>query len=118
MGHNINIYFLFLSQLKSHMFKHQKVAHFLCTKDGCKWFFKRELDRCAHVKGHTGLLLKCEECNYSTTDKQYLKQHSHVHCSEFVCFCPKCGKGFKFYEQKTRHLAKPCQKVERTSDLF
>ena len=110
--------FPFESQLASHMFKHRKVSHFPCTADGCKKFFKHESDRRVHELAHTGPLLKCDDCDYSTRDKQYLKQHSQVHSAKLVCFCSKCGKGFRFYEQKTRHIAKPFKKDKETSDSF
>ena len=108
--------FPFESQLASHMFKHRKVAHFLCTAEGCKRFFKQESDRRAHEISHTGLLLKCDHCDYSTRDNHYLKQHSQVHSAKLVCFCSKCGKGFRFYEQKTHHIAKPCKKDKEALD--
>ena len=110
--------FPFESQLASHMFKHRKVSHFPCTADGCKKSFKQESDRRAHELSHTGPLLKCGDCDYSTRDKRYLKQHSRVHSGRFVCSCPKCGQGFRFYEQKTRHIAKPCKKDKETSNSF
>ena len=61
--------FPFESQLASHMFKHRKIAHFPCMAEGCKRFFKWELDRHAHEISHTGSLLKCDDCDYSTRDK-------------------------------------------------
>ena len=110
--------FPFESQLALHMFKHHKVTHFPCTTEGCKKFFKRESDRRAHELAHTGPLLKCDNCDYSTRDKRYLKQHSQEHSAKLVCFCSKCGKGFWFYEQKSRHIVKPCKKDKETSDSF
>ena len=99
----------FRSQLTSHMFSHRKVSHFPCTYDGCKKVFKTDWNRRAHEKSHENEPMQCPKCDYVTTDNRYLKQHSRVHEDTLKYCCEKCNMGFRFYEQKKRHVSKDCQ---------
>ena len=100
--------FPFSSQLSSHMFKHRKVNHFLCSFTGCSKAFKTKWNRQAHEKSHQNAEIKCKHCDYKTKDIWYFKQHVRVHLDTLKYKCNKCGKGFRFYEQKKRHDQKGC----------
>ena len=109
--------FPFVSQLESHIFTHRKVKHFPCTATSCQKVFKTEWNRLTHEKSHSTPKTQCTQCDYSTNDLRYLKQHMRVHSDVCKHKCPQCGQGFHFYEQMKRHFAKPCaaHKAERNN---
>ena len=96
--------FILKSQLKSHSKVHLKMSGFVCFKPKCGRHFKRELELNAHLVAHSKNKIKCDHCDYSNSDIQNVHAHSRVHSEKLPYHCPLCNKGFKWQEQKCRHL--------------
>ena len=100
--------FTFKSQLESHRKVHLKMSRFVCFKPKCGKRFKRESELNAHLTAHSKNKIKCDHCDYSNSDIRNVCAHSKVHSERLPYHCPLCNKGFKWQEQKRRHL-KTCE---------
>ena len=96
--------FTFKSQLESHRKVHLKMSGFVCFKPKCGRHFKRESELNAHLVAHSKNKIKCDQCDYSNLDIRNVCAHSRVHSENLPYHCPLCNKGFKWQEQKCRHL--------------
>ena len=97
--------FTFKSQLESHRKVHLKMAGFVCFKPKCGKRFKRESELNAHLIVHDKKEIKCKHCEYSNPDIRNVRAHMKVHSDRLPYHCPLCQKGFKWQQQKQRHLA-------------
>ena len=101
--------FHFESQLREHLLVHQAQGDWTCFRPKCGKRFKRESELNAHLIAHNKKEYKCDECAYSNTDPRNLRAHQRRHSEKKPFLCPKCGKGFKWVQQRKRHLeAKTC----------
>ena len=82
----------------------QKCTRPQCFRPKCGKRFKRESELNAHLIAHNKKVYKCEECAYSNTDPRNLRAHQRRHSDKKPFLCPKCGKGFKWVQQRKRHL--------------
>ena len=109
--------FPFEGQLKQHRFKHRTIRDYPCLQGGCKRSFFRKKDLKAHVKQHTGPDIKCRFCDYTAKDICYVHQHERVHSKEPKYRCPMCNKGFRFYQQKKRHVCTNTTGLKKKTSL-
>ena len=101
--------FHFESQLREHLWVHQAQGDWTCFRPKCGKRFKRESELNADLIAHNKKEYKCEECAYSNTDPRNLRAHQCRHSNKKPFLCSKCGKGFKWVQQRKRHLeAKSC----------
>ena len=101
--------FHFESQLREHLRVHQAQGDWTCFRPKCGKRFKRESELNAHLIAHNKKEYKCDECAYSNTNPRNLRAHERRHSDKKPFLCPKCGKGFKWVQQRKRHLeAKTC----------
>ena len=96
--------FHFESQLREHLRVHQVQGDWTCFCPKCGKRFKRESELNAHLIAHNKKEYKCDECAYSNTDLRNLRAHQCRHSDKKPFLCPKCGKGFKWVQQRKRHL--------------
>ena len=102
--------FHFESQCREHLRVHQAQGDWTCFRPKCGKRFKCESELNAHLIAHNKKEYKCEECSYSNTDPRNLRAHQCRHGDKKPFLCPKCGKGFKWVQQRKRHLeAKSCK---------
>ena len=48
--------------------------------------------------------LQCDECPYKNSDVRNLRAHKRRHSDTLPFKCAFCGKGFKWIQQRIRHL--------------
>ena len=105
--------YAFASQLKSHKVSHRTLCTYQCIH--CKKYLKNESDLVKHLKVHDGILHECDLCDYSNMDIRNLTAHMksmHTFLKRYIC--KYCGVAFKHFNQRTRHLAKPCPRMPTT----
>ena len=99
--------FPFESQLATHKLSHSDHRKFACSVTECGKRFKNLGDQNRHIKEHTNPWLCCPDCvNYKTKSKRDMESHRSKHSKIERYFCGKCGKGFIYSTQKTRHVTK------------
>ena len=96
--------FHFESQKWEHMRVHQTQGDWVCFKPKCGKRFKRESELNAHLYSHNKIPQKCEHCTYTNSDPRNLCAHMRKHSNELPFKCSQCGKGFKWIQQRIRHL--------------
>ena len=96
--------FHFESQLREHLRVHQAQGDWTCFRPKCGKRFKRESELNAHLIAHNKKEYKCDECAYFNTNPRNLRAHQRRHSNKKPFLCPKCGKGFKWVQQRKRHL--------------
>ena len=96
--------FHFERQLREHRWVHQAHGDWTCFHPKCGKRFKCESELNTHLIAHNKKEYKCEECAYSITDPLNLKAHQRRHSDKKPFLCPKCGKGFKWVQQRKWHL--------------
>ena len=69
-------------------------------------WFMCSLELTAHLLMHRKEYTYCKEpgCDYKNKDPQNVHVHARRHSDVLSFKCPKCGKGFKWWTQKKRHL--------------
>ena len=77
----------------------------------CAWWqavksFMRKADLVSPTQNHSGTVHKRDQCDYSTMDIRYLKQHQRKHSDELRIKCNICGRGFRYFTQMKRHRDK------------
>ena len=92
--------FHFESQLKEHLRVHQAQGDWTCFRPKCGKRFKRESELNAHLISHNKKEYKCDQCAYSNTDPRNLHAHQRRHSDKNPFLCPKCGKVFKWVQQR------------------
>ena len=102
--------FAFESQYTTHKRRHIKDNDFVCMKVNCGKRFKRDSELKAHVKTHRKTNIKCghKDCTYSNKDIRNVRAHRKRHSDDKPYKCVNCGAGFKWQQQKKRHLVN-CQ---------
>ena len=98
----------FESDLNRHKIKHRnkEIKTHVCMAAGCEWSFMRKADLVSHAQNHSGMVHKCDQCEYSATDIRYLKQHQRKHSNDLRIKCNICGRGFRYFTQMKRHRDK------------
>ena len=98
--------FPFQSQLDSHMIMHRDLATFKCMVKGCTKWFNNKGDLTKHLKKHTGKIYTCKHCEYTANCPENLKGHSMKHSNLKRYVCLLCGTGFRWSQERKRHLVK------------
>ena len=103
----------FESQLIQHKISHEEEGQFQCTK--CPKTIKNKSDFKKHMKAHEDITLDCKYCDtYTATDIRNLKSHLKTHDGLLRYVCKFCGKRFKHYNQRRRHIVDlKCPKLSR-----
>ena len=96
--------FHFASQLQEHKQVHQAQGDWVCFKPKCGKRFKHESELNAHLLSHNKKELQCDECPYKNSDVRNLRAHKRWHSDALPFKCALCGKGFKWIQQRIRHL--------------
>ena len=98
-----NFHCYFKSELKTHKITHHTTPQHQCMfpKYG-RWFMQKG-DLVIHVETHRKHKLKCDDCDFETKFKKYLKEHQRVHEDDLPYKCEKCGKGFKWRSSVRNH---------------
>ena len=96
--------FQFASQLQEHKRVHQTQGDWVCFKPKCGKRFKRESELNAHLVSHNKKELRCDECPYKNPDPRNLQAHKRRHSDALPFKCSLCGQGFKWVQQRIRHL--------------
>ena len=92
--------FHFESQLREDLRVHQAQGDWTCFRPKCGKRFKRESELNMHLIAHNKKEYKCDECAYSNTKTHNLRAHQRRHSNKKPFLCPKCGKGFKWVQQR------------------
>ena len=93
----------FKSELKNHKIMHHTTPQHQCMFPNCSRWFMRKGDLVIHVETHRKRKLKCDDCDFETNLKKYLKEHQRVHEDDLPYKCEKCGKGFKWRSSARNH---------------
>ena len=103
----------FESQLIQHKISHEEEGQYQCTK--CPKTIKNKSDFKKHMKAHEEITLDCKFCDtYTATDIRNLKSHLKTHDGLMRYVCKFCGKHFKHYNQRRRHIVDlKCPKLAR-----
>ena len=96
--------FQFTSQLLEHKRVHQVQGNWVCFRPKCGKRFKRESDLNAHLVSHGKKEYACDKCPYKNTDPRNLRAHKRRHSDVLPFKCMTCGKGFKWIQQRIRHV--------------
>ena len=96
--------FHFESQLREHLHVYHVQGDWTCFRPKCGKRFKHESELNVHLIAHNKKEYKCDECAYSNTDPRNLRAHQRRHSDKKPFLCPKCGKGFKWVQQRKRHF--------------
>ena len=88
------------SQLKEHLRVHQAQGDWTCFHLKYGKRFKCESELNLHLIAHNKKEYKCDQCAYSNTDPRNLRAHQRRHSDKKPLLCPKCGKGFKWEQQR------------------
>ena len=99
--------FYFKSELETHKIKHQTDNKFQCIHKDCNREFAYPWDYNEHLEDYKNPPKQCPDCEFSTRSRKDMKQHSRVHTDELPYKCHKCGKGFRFTQQRKRHAESP-----------
>ncbi len=67
---------------------------------------KSKKRRAKKVKRAGDVILKCQECKYTTRFKEHLTSHMNRHSGERKHMCPDCGQTFKWSHSLKRHQRK------------
>ena len=98
-----NYHCYFKSELKTHKITHHTTPQHQCMYPKCGRWFMRKGDLVIHVETHRKCKLKCDDCDFETKSKKYLKEHQRVHGDNLPYKCEKCGKGFKWRSSVRNH---------------
>ena len=103
----------FESQLIQHKISHEEEGQYQCTK--CPKTIRNKSDFKKHMKAHEDITLDCKFCDtYTATDIRNLKSHLKTHDGLMRYVCKFCGKRFKHYNQRRRHIVDlKCPKLAR-----
>ena len=98
-------FFVFPSELDTHMIKHDTLPNFSSSIIGCSRTYFRKAELNTHIKTHDGKLWKCKHkgCKYKAVDKRYLTAYKRKHSETLNYFCRHCEEKFKHFEQHKRH---------------
>ena len=99
--------FNFKSELETHKIKHQTDKKFQCIHQNCDKEFAYPWDYNEHLEDQKNPPKQCPHCEFNTKSRKDMKQHSRVHTDELPYKCHKCGKGFRFTQQRKRHAESP-----------
>ena len=106
---NCNMKFCFTSSLQVHLISHCKKKLHKCCEVGCNKEYKYKQDFLQHIKCHEHMSFKCDQCEYSSSEKRLLRRHMVPYSDKKLYRCIKCGKKYKQYNSLNRH-AKKCPK--------
>ena len=98
-----NYHCYFKSELKTHKIMHHTTPQHQCMYPKCGRWFMRKGDLVIHVETHRKRKFKCDDCDFETKSKKYLKEHQKVHADNLPYKCEKCGKGFKWRSSVRNH---------------
>ena len=98
-----NYHCYFKSELKTHKIMHHTTPQHQCMYPKCGHWFMRKGDLVIHVETHRKQNLKCDDCDFETKSRKYLKEHQRVHGDNLPYRCEKCGKGFKWRSSIRNH---------------
>ena len=98
-----NYHCYFKSELKTHKITHHTTPQHQCMYPKCGHWFMRKGDLVIHVETHRKRKLKCNDCDFETKSRKYLKEHQRVHGDNLPYRCEKCGKGFKWRSSVRNH---------------
>ena len=96
--------FQFTSQLLEHKRVHQEQGNWVCFRPKCGKRFKWESNLNSHLVSHGIKEYMCDQCPYKNTDPRNLRAHKRRHSDALPFKCTKCGKGFKWVQQRIRHV--------------
>ena len=107
--------FFFQSELRVHKLLHRRIRTQICTHPGCGKSYFSAADLAKHARIHENIEWKCTKCTYKSYDQRLLRSHQRVHDQIVKHSCAKCGKGFVFYTQWSRHRkSDDCEPLKRS----
>ena len=89
--------------LRVHKLVHRRIKTQMCAHPGCGKSYFSSADLAKHARIHDKIEWNCSKCKYKTFDKHLLKSHQRVHEQIMKYTCQKCGKGFVYHTQWSRH---------------
>ena len=98
-----NYHCYFKSELKTHKITHHTTPQHQCMYPKCGRWFMQKGDLVIHVETHRKRKLKCDDCDFETNSRKYLKEHQRIHGDNLPYKCEKCGKGFKWCSSIHNH---------------
>ena len=119
---NCSRYFVKRSQLKLHVFSHNKIKPFQCSKEGCTWAFPTIVKLKRHEQSHQGLKLfkcnlpGCEDRSFTTIYNLNTHIKDHVKDDQFQC--ELCENTFKTQRTLDLHIRNSHRKEAFIANYF
>ena len=95
--------FHFKNELVSHMKTHTGQGKIPCTWKGCQRLFVSTKNMYGHLESHNDTRYPCSECDQVFKTKYNYKQHFVGKHTEDKQLKAKCGQGFKWPEECSKH---------------
>ena len=95
--------FHFRNELVNHMKTHTGEGKIPCTWKGCRREFVSTKNMYSHLESHTDTKFPCSQCPKQFETKYLYQQHFIGQHTDAKGFKAKCGEGFKWPEDRSKH---------------